>query len=83
MRGFGSLNAWVREPECVDARVREVVDHLARMRAVHRYHFATKPLPLWPSIGTTMSITVCPALVIRCFIFILLIIRPCRPLIPL
>ena len=46
MRGFGSLNAWVREPECVDARVREVVDHLARMRAVHRYHFTDYSSPL-------------------------------------
>ena len=61
MRGFGSLNAWVRG--CAK--------------------WPTKPLPLWPSIGTTMSITVCPALVIRCFVFLLLIIRLYQPLIPL
>ena len=46
MRGFGSLNACVREPGCVDARVREVVGHLARMRAVHRYHFVDCSVPL-------------------------------------
>ena len=65
----------------MDAWVREVVGHSATIAPSRRYHFATKPLPLWPSIGTTMSITVCPALVIRCFVFLLLIIRPCRPLI--
>ena len=63
------------------ARVREVVGHSATIAPSRRYHFADQTVPI-----VTISRYQFPVYlssVIRCFIFILLIIRPCRPLIPL
>jgi len=45
MRGYGSLKAWVREPACVDARVREVADQTVPVVTISRYHFAGYRVP--------------------------------------
>ena len=41
----GSLNARVREPECVGSRVREVADQTAPFVAVYRYHYVDYSVP--------------------------------------